>query len=384
MDSNYLVDFDQNKRRWQINTELRVEFSILYSTDIFSINNHDLANIGDSDRKILVVDKVVYLLYEKSIHNYFNSLKLKFELLVIEVNEELKVWNSADEVLSFFESLKILRRSEPVIVVGGGVLLDLVGFCCSIYRRGIPYVKVPTTLLALVDASVGAKVAINHMGRRNRLGAYYPAILTLLDKKFIKTQDSRAITNGIAEIYKLALIKNYELFQLLEENYSILINEKFQHGAVSVRAINLAISGMIEELSPNLWEKRLDRCVDFGHSFSPLIEMNNLPELLHGEAVVLDCLFSSCISFFREYIKKDDLIRIFRTAKNLGLPIFHSDFINSEKLIDALDDSVKHRNQNQHLPLPIEIGNYVIVNDLSKAEILGAIEVFQEMKNANY
>ena len=145
------------------------------------------------------------------------------------------------------------------IVIGGGVLLDLVGFCCSVYRRGIPYVKVPTTLLAIVDASVGVKVAANHFGRRNRIGAYYPPIATLIDKKFIKTQDERNIVNGIAEIFKLAVIKSPELFYLLEENAEMLIEEKFQYGAVPVRVINLAITDMINELGPNLWEKRLDR-----------------------------------------------------------------------------------------------------------------------------
>ena len=151
-----------------------------------------------------------------------------------------------------------MLRREPIIAIGGGVLLDIVGFACSIYRRGIPYIKVPTTLLAIVDASVGSKVAVNHFGRRNRLGAYYPPIATLIDKKFIKTQSEREIINGIAEIFKLAVIKSPELFALLEENAELLIEEKFQHGAVPVRVINLAITDMIAELGPNLWEKKLD------------------------------------------------------------------------------------------------------------------------------
>ena len=195
-------------------------------------------------------------------------------------------------------------RRETVVAVGGGVLLDIVGFCSSIYRRGVPYFKIPTTLLSIVDVSVGAKVAINHFERRNRLGSYYPPVAALVDKKFIESQNKREIINGIAEIFKLAIIKSSELFNLLEKNYSQLINEKFQFGAVPIRVINLAISNMIEELAPNLWEKKLDRCVDFGHTFSPIIEMKNIKNLLHGEAVVLDCLFSSCIAYNRKYIDK--------------------------------------------------------------------------------
>ncbi len=377
MDNDYLIDFDKHKRRWSIKTELPVDFLIHYSTNIFQTNNHDLADIGESERKVVVVDKNVYELYKDDLNSYFKNNKISNELLVVDSSESTKTFDNADNVIKFFEDIKILRRSEPVIAIGGGVLLDLVGFCCGIYRRGIPYVKIPTTLLALVDASVGAKVAVNHLNRRNRIGMYYPASLTLLDKSFIKTQNDRDIINGIAEIFKLAIIKSEELFKLLEQNAEQLIKDKFQYGAIPVRVINLAISDMIDELSPNLWEKKLDRCVDFGHSFSPFVEMKNIPDLQHGEAVALDCIFSSCISFNRGYISKADLNRIFETARKLGLQTYHVDFLDFDLLKSGLNDTTNHRNGNQYLPLPISIGNYKIINDLDIAEIEKAINIFK-------
>ena len=209
-------------------------------------------------------------------------MKRDFKILKIKCSEPDKTWR---QLIEFYHSLKKSKvaRREPIIAIGGGVCLDIVGFACSIYRRGIPYIKIPTTLLAIVDASVGVKVATNYFDRRNRLGAYYPPIATLIDKKFVKTQELREIVNGLAEIFKLAVIKSSELFDLLEENSHQLLEEKFQYGAVPVRVINLAISEMIEELAPNLWEKELDRCVDFGHTFSPIIEMKNKESLLHGK-----------------------------------------------------------------------------------------------------
>jgi len=383
MENNFLINFDNYKRAWSINTELSIGFNIKYSSDIFNLNNHELSLVGGSTRKIIVIDENVYQLYEIEFLRYLKMLKVNYEISVVKVDEELKNLMTADFILNFFEEKRVLRRSEPVIAIGGGVLLDLVGFCCSIYRRGVPYVKIPTTLLAMVDASVGAKVGINHMGRRNRLGSYYPATLTLLDKKFIKTQSRREITNGLAEIFKLAIIKSSELFKLLESNFELFLKDKLQHGAVPVRLINLAISEMVSELGPNLWEKKLDRCVDFGHSFSPVVEMKNLPELLHGEAVALDCLFSSCISCVRNYIDKVTLNRIFKLAANLELPVFHQDFCKKEILLNGLEDTMKHRNDNQYLPLPIDIGNYVIINDLRVNEIEVAISLFKEMNNVD-
>ena len=376
---NVLVNFDNFKRTWSVKAELPISFTVKYSSDIFNTTNQDLLSYSDSQRRLVVIDKTVYEIYKTELHNYFDRHKVQLELFVLDATEENKDWKHTDEVLKFFERVGVLRR-EPIVAIGGGVLLDLVGFCCSIYRRGIPYIKIPTTLLAIVDASVGVKVAANHLERRNRIGAYYPPIATFLDKKFIKTQNDRDIVNGIAEIFKLAVIKSEELFVLLEENYEQLINEKFQFGAVPVRVINLAITGMIEELAPNLWEKKLDRCVDFGHSFGPLIEMQNLPNLYHGEAVVLDCLYSSCIAEVRGYITMDQLIRIFKCAKNLKLPTWHEDFSKVRLLESALEDTKKHRNGNQYLPVPMGIGQYTMLNNVTVDEMRLAADLFEEIK----
>jgi len=373
---NVLINFNNYKRAWTVKTELPIEFTLKYSSNVFDVNNHDLLSFNESERKIIVIDETVNKIYGENLKKYFDTFKINLEVYVIDATEENKDWKHANNILQFFEDVGVLRR-EPVIVIGGGVLLDLVGFCCSIYRRGIPYVKVPTTLLSIVDASVGVKVASNHFERRNRIGAYYPPLTTLIDRKFIKTQDERNIINGIAEIFKLAVIKDQELFELLEESYDQLINEKFQYGAIPVRVINLSITGMIEELAPNLWERKLDRCVDFGHSFSPMIEMKNVPNLQHGEAVVLDCLLSSCLANSCGYIDKETLNRIFETAKNLNLPTYHEDFCDFELLKKSLSDTMRHRNGNQYLPVPIGIGNYKILNNVTDEQIKSSIEIFK-------
>jgi 2-epi-5-epi-valiolone synthase len=375
---NFESDYNYFKKTWSVKTELPVEFKLTYSADIFNPNNQDIINVTNSNRRIIVIDSEVYDLYKDNIARYFDAFKLDCKLICVDCKEENKNWKNVDRILDFFEENGVLRR-EPIITIGGGVLLDIAGFACSIYRRGIPYIKIPTTLLAIVDASVGSKVGVNHIGRRNRIGAYYPPLATYIDKKFIATQSEREIVNGIAEIFKLAVIKSPELFRLLEENAEILIKEKFQYGAVPVRVINVAITDMIEELGPNLWEKRLDRCVDFGHTFSPVIEMSNIPDLLHGEAVALDCLFSSCIAFQRGYLEIDDLKRIFSVAKRLKLKTFHEDFTNMIPLKESLSDATKHRNGNQYVPLPISIGNYKIVNDITDREMMLAIDIFEEL-----
>jgi len=351
---------------WRVKTTLPVEF------DIVKVPNALDWDIIPGQRRIAVVDETVYALYK-------DKIPAGTEIFTVRSTESEKDWKNAERVLQFFQDIKLLRR-ETVIAVGGGVLLDLVGFCCSIYRRGVPYVRIPTTLLAIVDASVGAKTSINHFGFRNRIGSFYPPTLTLIDKSFIKTQDHREISNGMAEILKLAIVLDYQLFELIELNPQELLRLKFQNYVLADKIIDRAISGMTEELNDNLWERDLQRPVDFGHTFSPMVEMKNVPNLLHGEAVMLDCLLSACISNLRGYISNDHLHRIFKTVRSCDLPTEHKDFYNVDLLWAGLQDVMNHRNGNQYIPVPISIGRCEIINDVTRSEIEQACDRMRSMQ----
>lgn len=352
---------------WNISATQTLNFSIINTPNALAF---DFAN--KSHRKIIIVDDSVYSLYRREIQLTTNDC-----LLVVKSSESTKNIDNVEVVTKFLDTTGVLRRSEPVIVIGGGVLLDLVGFCCSIYRRGVPYIRVPTTLLAIVDASTGSKTGINHFGRRNRLGSYYPPILTIIDKRFIATQSSREVSNGIAEILKLAIILDIDLFELIENNADRLLADKFQID-IAQNVIDLSINGMVNQLQPNMWERNLERCVDFGHTFSPGIEMKNIDNLLHGEAVILDCLLSSCISFNRNLVNENELSRIFNVVTRSGLSTEHPDLYDIQLLISNLTDVMKHRDGNQFLTLPCGIGNHLIVNDVTDNEISNALSVIKK------
>jgi 2-epi-5-epi-valiolone synthase len=354
---------------WHIKTSLPVEFKIIKVHDAFESLE---AAVSLGQRTIIVIDQTVYDLYAE-------SLPQTAQILAIPSSEDLKDWNTAQRILSFFQDIQVQRR-EAIVAIGGGVLLDIVGFCCSIYRRGVPYVRVPTTLLAIVDASVGAKTSINHFGFRNRIGSFYPPKLTLIDKSFVKTQDHREISNGMAEILKLAIVLDRQLFEMIETSPQELIRSKFQNNILADTIIDRSIAGMTQQLNDNLWETVLQRAVDFGHSFSPMVEMKNVPELLHGEAVILDCLLSSCISNNRGYLSNSDLSRIFSVVKSVGLPTEHSDFYDADLLWKGLQDVVNHRNGNQYLPVPTAIGSCEIINDLQRRELDLACEKMRSLQ----
>ncbi len=374
------------KNSWTIKTKLPISYDIKSSINIFSLNNKDILNYGNQTgnrKRLIVLDKLVSFYYLEKIKKYFNYHNIIYHIVILEGGEDQKNLKNLLYLLEEIEKFGISRKNEPIIGVGGGVVLDILGLAATLYRRGIPYIRIPTTLLGIVDVSVAAKTGINFMGRRNRLGSYYPPIVSFLDKTFIQTLEPIEISSGLGEILKMAVIKDKKLFDIIEKHGKELLDSKFKCNSAD-EVISRSIEGMKVELEPNLWEKNLKRIVDFGHSFSPIIEMrsitdNSVPTLLHGQAVTLGVIFCSCVSHIRNIMSYNDLKRIVKTAKNMGLPTYHPSFTNSLLLLESLNDTIKHRNGNQNLPTPSKIGYSFFINDLTLDEINKTIKIFKKL-----
>ena len=369
----------------EINTNLNVNFQIDFVSNFFSTNPLINDKCFGTDRRFIVIDELIAPLYLKKLKNLLLANNLKPFFYIISCQETDKNLDTLIGILQEVENYGLMRKSEPIVAIGGGVLCDIVGFAASIYRRGVPYIKIPTTLIGIIDVSVGVKTGINFKQRRNRLGSYHPPTKSILDKYFLQSLDRIHIVSGLGEIFKISLIKSFKLFDLLEHHGKALLDSKFQISGISDEVLYHSVEEMRVELETNLWEKNLKRCVDFGHSFSPLIEMrslekNNFQPLTHGQAVAIDCLFSSVISHLRGYLNIDDIKRLVKVMKSLELPTEHELFYDYTFVIEALNDTMKHRDGNQYLPIPVKIGEYTFINDLSIYEIKKTIEV---LKNLN-
>ena len=336
-------------------------------------------------KRVVVVDEQVAELYGDRIEEYFAHHNVLTKLLVLPTTEENKDMDMVLTIAEAIHELGIDRRLDPVIAIGGGVCMDIVGFAASIYRRRTPYIRVPTTLMGYVDASIGAKTGVNFSGKKNKLGAYLPPALTLLDKSFLATLDQRQLSNGAAEIAKMALVKDPELFRLLCDHGEELISNCFQDipqpdgspSSAASRVLFLSVQTMLEELAPNLWEDSLERLVDFGHVFSMEIEMKALfdEKLFHGEAVAIDMAFSACLARVRGHISDPILDDILGMLRGLQLPVYHPDF--DEALVnEAMYERVKF-SSGQKIPLPVGAGVARIFNDISKKELLLALRLWQ-------
>ena len=198
----------------------------------------------------------------------------------------------------------------------------------------------------------------------------------LLERAFLRTLPRRHILNGVCEIIKLAIIKDADLFTLLEEHGPASIAAHFQDDAGG-EILNRAIGGMIEELAPNLYEENLSRRVDFGHTFSYGLETRHEAQLLHGEAVLLDILVSSILAQKRGLLLECEGQRIFGLVQRLGIHLNLS-LLNPALLWENLLERVEHRNGHQRVPMPDGIGNCVFLNDITREEIETAIAQLME------
>ncbi|MEU6428877.1 sedoheptulose 7-phosphate cyclase [Microbispora sp. NPDC046973] len=366
---------------WKVQATKDVTYEIRVRDDVLDVNNTDLLDIGDTTgqvRRFVVVDANVAQIYGDRITKYFRHHGVEHELYVCPADETVKHFETVFDIVAAIDAFGIDRRREPIIAIGGGVLTDMVGLAANLYRRGTPVVRVPTTLIGLVDAGVGVKTGVNFNGHKNRLGTYFESTLTLLDRTFLATLDRRHIANGLAEILKIGLIKDARLFELLRVHGPRLLEEKFQGVDRSVsrageETLQRAIHGMLEELQPNLWETKLERVVDYGHTFSPTIEMHALPKLLHGEAVCVDMALTTVLARRRGLVGDDECRRILAVMRSLDLPTWDA-HLEPGLLVKALEDTVRHRDGRQRLPLPVGIGDAVFVNDVTAAELAAALE----------
>ena len=163
---------------WTVRASREISYDVVVSHGILNIENPVLAMAGTvsaasrGSRRLVIIDSNVDKLFGTKIRQYFQHHDVEVKYHVIEACEVVKNWDSVSSVVSAMAAADIDRRSEPIIGIGGGVLLDIVGFAASIYRRSTPYIRIPTTLIGLIDAGIGIKTGVNFDQGKNKIGTY--------------------------------------------------------------------------------------------------------------------------------------------------------------------------------------------------------------------
>lgn len=334
---------------------------IVIGTDVLAPENGILAELVDNRRALFVVTSSVYRLYGSALRRSVASRFADSQIVVLDRCENDKTLDAVAEVCDHASRFG-LEREAPIVAIGGGVCLDICGLSAAIYRRGVPNIKVPTTLVGLVDAGVGTKNAVNHNRHKSLLGTFHPPEASLLDIRFLATLPDRHIRNGVAEMLKVAIIADRPLFDLLRGHGYRLVREKFQGmDELAAEAIRRSLVETLSELSLNLYEENTpQRKLDFGHTFSPYVETASDHTILHGEAVAIDIAISIELAWGLGILSTDDREALLVTMSALGLPIYWEG-IDVAHMHASLRSIQEHRNGNLHLAVPSTIGDGVFL-----------------------
>jgi demethyl-4-deoxygadusol synthase len=373
--------FTATDREFHVEGYEKIDFSLLYVDGAFKIENQEIADSYRLfGRCLMVVDSTVNDLYGGQIQAYFKHYDLDLAVFPVTIKEPDKTLATFESVIDAFVDFGLVRK-EPVLVVGGGLTTDVAGFACSAYRRKTNYIRVPTTLIGLIDASVAIKVAVNHGKLKNRLGAYHASQKVILDFSFLKTLPIDQIRNGMAELIKIAVVGNKEIFELLENYGEALLHSHFGYlngtselQAVAHRLTYNAIESMLRLEVPNLHELDLDRVIAYGHTWSPMLELTPEIPMFHGHSVAIDMAFSATIAQQRGYITVADRDRILGLMSRLGLAI-DSPYLTPELLWQATKSISRTRDGLQRAAAPCPIGECMFMNDLTRAELDEALAV---------
>ena len=355
--------------RWQVRAERPVAFDVIKAPQLFLADNEALLGFGKGagGRRFVVVDGNVARHHGSKIRDWFRHHEIEARIVVFPGGEEHKTIEIYQDLVRELDSFPIHRRDEPIIAIGGGVLTDVVGFVAASYRRSVPHIKVPTTLMGYIDAALGIKAGINFNGNKNRLGSFEPPQAVFLDKSFLPSLPHRHLLNGLCEIIKLAIICDATLFEWLEADGAESVAACFANAAGDA-ILDRAIGGMLEELAPNLFEEQLARKVDFGHTFSYGLETRHEHRLLHGEAVLLDILVSVLIAERRGLFSARDAGRVFALVEQLGIQL-DFEVLDAELMWQSLLDRIEHRNGMQRVPMPTGLGQCTFLNDITRREL---------------
>lgn len=304
-----------------------------------------------------------------------NHLSDFIHIIVIKSGEQNK---SLDTCVKVWKELVDIQfdRSSLLILLGGGVLGDLGGFCVSTFMRGIRFIHIPTTLLAMVDSAIGGKLGVDFMGYKNMIGTFATAEKIFIQPRFLKTLPKRELLNGLAEVIKYGLIFEPSLLDLIESEDKV-----DQLPFLKIIEISTNIKTKIVDADPK--ERGLRKILNFGHTIGHAIEsmaLKNHKDLRHGEAIAIGMICESYISLKRTLIKNHELERI----QQLILNIFghHPYLVSSfEILIDLMLHDKKNKSHKILMSLLDGLGNCTFNIVVSKEEILSSLNHY---KNLNY
>jgi 3-dehydroquinate synthase len=293
-------------------------YNIIIGNDILKLLAKFISKLDIGRDAYVITNAWIKNKYGRLLNNTLKKSGLTVRFKLVPDTEKSKSIEMASAIIKDMTRYD-KKRQLVIIAFGGGVIGDLAGFIASIYKRGIPYLQVPTTLLAQVDSSIGGKTAVDLIQGKNLLGAFYQPKLVLSDVEFLKTLNPKEIRSGLAEVIKYAIIKEARFFVYLEKNYPDLLALKIPALEFIVMCCSSIKARIVQQDERE--ERGIRTILNFGHTIGHAIEAAaKFKRYTHGQAIALGMLVACEISKKLGLINNTVMQRIEDLIKRLGLP----------------------------------------------------------------
>jgi 3-dehydroquinate synthase len=291
---------------------------------------------------------------------------------ILAAGEDHKTLSALLSVFDHFLQAKI-ERSTPILALGGGLVGDMAGFVAATILRGVPFVQIPTTLLAMVDASIGGKTGVNAPVGKNLIGAFHQPIAVFADPHVLQTLPRREFVSGLAECIKHEIIRDCSGFDALEKNIRAVLQLDMPI-LTELIAHNVRIKAKVVEADP--FEQAERAHLNFGHTFGHAIEKVSQFSYTHGESIALGMVAAVNLAANLKMLDPAAKDRIIALIAAAGLPVSGMK-LDPKSVFDAMAFDKKVKSAKIRFILPDRIGHVVIREDVEPAPMMAAIEKLQ-------
>ena len=307
----------------------------------------------DTNRFALIADEIVGKLYGETLLEFMESKGLSCTLIPFPCGEKHKNRWQKEQIEDALIA-NTFGRNTTLIVMGGGVATDLGGFVAATYLRGVPYISIPTTLLGMVDASIGGKTGVNLKEGKNLIGAIYKPKAILMDLTMLRTLPEREMLNGCAEVIKYGLISDSSLIKKLKNHAS---EWKLRDTKLIEDFVQTSAQIKTKVVSHDLYESGERRILNFGHTIGHAIELIEDYKISHGEAIAIGMIVEALMAYKMGHLKESDFQEVYDIFKFMDFPLTLSSRVTKAKIYEALKSDKKARSGSVRFVILSGIGH---------------------------
>ena len=357
----------------QLNIDLgERSYDILIGQGLLDQAGKLIQSAVSAKRAVVVTNPSIHRLFGPRLMDSLEGAGYLTQVILIPEGEDHKSLNQAEIIYDHLMKFHC-DRTSILIALGGGVIGDLTGFVAATFMRGVPYVQIPTTLLAQVDSSVGGKTAVNHPKGKNMIGAFYQPRFVIIDLDTLKTLPREEFRSGLAEVVKYGVIADAKLFQYLE-SYWVQILELNPDRLAHIIETSCSIKARVVEKDER--ESRHRMILNFGHTLGHAIEaLTDYKKFKHGEAVAIGMVFAGKLSQATGRCSEEVVRNITRLIEKLGLPSRSPKF-PSETFIETMYHDKKTQDKYIKFILVRDIGSIEIVDQVNETVLKKSLDEF--------